>query len=129
MNNNSSQPNFDNQDGGNISPDSIVRTVAYCIIFILGFVGNVFVLFALKRKKRKNANDLFILNLTLSDLVLIVLLVSDVYMEVANFSYNLLFCKVLRPLSTVVFSVGIFTITAMALERHQGPVVRKRVNS
>ena len=120
MNNNSSQPNFDNQDGGQISPDSIVRTVAYCIIFILGFVGNVFVLFALKRKKRRNANDWFILNLAISDLMLVVLaILNHVYMEVANFSYNLSFCKVLRPLSTLVFFVGMFTITAMALERHQ----------
>ncbi|XP_078363945.1 RYamide receptor-like [Oculina patagonica] len=40
-------------------------------------------------------------------------------MELANFPYSLLFCKFLRPLSTLVLFVSIFTITAMALERHQ----------
>ena len=119
MNNNSSHSDSDNQDGGQMSPDSIIRTVAYCIIFVLGLVGNVFVLFALKGKKRRTANDWFILNLTISDLLLIVCVISGVNVEVARSPYNLLFCKVLRPLATLVFFVSIFTITSMALERHQ----------
>lgn len=117
---NSSQTDLDSQDGGHITVDSILRTIAYCAIFVLGLVGNVFVLFALKRKKRRRTtNDWFILNLTVSDIMLIVCIPSDVYVEVANFPYNILFCKVLRPLSTLVYFVSIFTITAMALERHQ----------
>ena len=122
--NNISQPGAENQDGGSISGgdisvDSMLRTVAYCIIFVLGLVGNVFVVIALKRKKRKTANDWFILNLTISDLLLIACLISDVYLEVAKFSYNVFFCNVLRPLSTLAYFVSIFTITAMALERRQ----------
>lgn len=61
---NSSQTDFrDSEDGGHISTDSILRTIAYSVIFILGLVGNVFVLYALKqKKKRRTANDCFILN-------------------------------------------------------------------
>jgi len=117
---NSSQTDLDSEDGGYISADSILRTIAYCFIFILGLVGNVFVLYALKQKKRKRtANDWFILNLTVSDIMLIVCIPADVYLELGNFSYNILFCKVQRPLSTLVYFVSIFTITAMAVERHQ----------
>ena len=118
---NSSQTDFrDSEDGGHISTDSILRTIAYSVIFILGLVGNVFVLYALKqKKKRRTANDCFILNLTLSDIMLIMCIPADVYLEVGNFPYNILFCKVQRPLSTLVYFVSIFTFTAMALERHQ----------
>lgn len=117
---NSSVTDLDNEDGGHISVDSILRTMAYCVIFILGLVGNVFVLYALKQKKRRRtANDWFILNLTISDILLIMCIPADVYLEVGNFPYNILFCKVQRPLSTLVYFVSIFTITAMALERHQ----------
>ena len=117
---NSSETDLDNEDGGHISVDSILRTMAYCVIFILGLVGNVFVLNALKQKKRRRtANDWFILNLTISDILLIMCIPADVYLEVGNFPYNILFCKVQRPLSTLVYFVSIFTITAMALERHQ----------
>lgn len=117
---NSSVTDLDNEDGGHISVDSILRTMAYCVIFILGLVGNVFVLYALKQKKRRRtANDWFILNLTISDILLIMCIPADVYLEVGNFPYNIFFCKVQRPLSTLVYFVSIFTITAMALERHQ----------
>ena len=117
---NSSETDLHNEDGGHISVDSILRTTAYCVIFTLGLVGNVFVLYALKQKKRRrNANDWFILNLTISDIMLIMCIPADVYLEVGNFPYNILFCKFQRPLSTLVYFVSIFTITAMALERHQ----------
>lgn len=97
---------------------SILRTSAYVVILTLGILGNVFVLFALKRKRRRTANDLFILNLTVCDLLLLVCLTSDIYAELTSFPYNTIFCKALRPVSTVMFSAGIFTITTMALERH-----------
>lgn len=117
---NSSQTDLDSQDSGYISADSILRTIAYCFIFTLGLLGNGFVLYALKQKKRRRtANDWFILNLTVSDMMLIVCIPADVYLKVGNFSYNILFCKVQCPLCTLVYFVSIFTITAMAVERHQ----------
>ena len=107
------------QDNSHIAAVSILRIVVYCIIFVLGVLGNAFVLVALKRKKRKTANDWFIVNLTIADVVLIVCLISDIYVELADSPFDIFFCKVMRPLSTLVYFVGIFTITAMALERHQ----------
>ena len=117
--NNSSQPITKSQDGRRTTSFSVLRTAAYCVIFTLGLLGNAFVLVALKRKRRKTANDWFILNLTIADLLLIVCLASDVYVELASSPYDTFFCKGMRPLSTVVFSVSIFTMTTMALERHQ----------
>lgn len=106
--------------GGHISVNIVLRTTAYCVIFTLGILGNSFVLYALKQKKRRRtANDWFILNLTVSDIILIMCIPADIYLEVGNFPYNMLFCKVQRPLSTLVYFVSIFSITAMALERRQ----------
>ena len=116
--NNSSQSISGSQDGCRITTLSTVRITAYWIIFTLGIVGNTFVLVALKRKRRRTANDWFILNLTISDLLFIVCLTSDIYVELASSPYNTFFCQVLRPLSTVIFSASIFTMTTMALERH-----------
>ena len=118
MNNSTAETFEENQDGRRITTFSILRTSVYCVILTLGIVGNVFVAIALKRKRRKNANDWFILNLTISDLLFIVSLASDIHVELAPSPYNSVFCKALRPLSTVLFSASIFTMTAMALERH-----------
>ena len=118
MNNSTSESIDGSQDGRRITTLSILRTSAYCVILTLGIVGNVFVAIALKGKRRKTANDWFIVNLTISDLLFIVSLVSDIHVELASSPYNSVFCKALRPLSTVLFSASIFTMTAMALERH-----------
>ena len=115
---NSSQSIAGSQDVRRITTLSLVRITAYWIIFTLGIVGNTFVLVALKRKRRRTANDWLILNLTISDLLFIVCLTSDIYIELASSPYNTFFCQVLRPLSTVIFSASIFTMTIMALERH-----------
>ena len=115
---NSSQSIAGSQDVRRITTLSLVRITAYWIIFTLGIVGNTFVLVALKRKRRRTANDWLILNLTISDLLFIVCLTSDIYVELASSPYNTFFCQVLRPLSTVIFSASIFTMTIMALERH-----------
>lgn len=39
---------LDNEDGGYIFVDSILWIMVYCVIFIFGFVGNVFVFYVLK---------------------------------------------------------------------------------
>lgn len=118
--NNSSQSPTESQDSIRVNSLSrILRPTVYCLIFTLGLVGNTFVLISLKRKRRRTANDWFILNLTMSDLFFIVCLSSDVYVDLATSPYNSFYCKGLRPLSTVLLSTSVFTMTAMALERHQ----------
>lgn len=119
--NNSSQSPTESQDSmiRVNSLSRILRPTVYCLIFTLGLVGNTFVLISLKRKRRRTANDWFILNLTISDLFFIVCLSSDVYVDLATSPYNSFYCKGLRPLSTVLLSTSVFTMTAMALERHQ----------
>ena len=102
--NNISQPIAEIPHDRPITTLSIVRTAVYCVIFSLGVVGNTIVLIAL--------------NLTISDLLFIVCLTSDVYIELAISPYNTFFSKALRPLSTVMFSASIFTMTTTALERH-----------
>ena len=95
---NSSETDLHNEDGGYISVDSILRTMAYCVIFTLGLVGNVFVLYALKQKKRRRtANDWFILNLTISDIMLIMCIPADVYLEVGNFPENRIILQISTP--------------------------------
>ena len=118
--NNSSQSPTERQDSIRVNSLSrILRPTVYCLIFTLGLVGNTFVLISLKRKRRRTANDWFILNLTISDLFFIVCLSRDVYVNLATSPYNSFYCKGLRPLSTVLLSTSVFTMTAMALERHQ----------
>ena len=125
--NNSSLPPTESQDSIGVNSSSrILRTTVYCLIFTLGLVGNTFVLISLKKKRRRTANDWFIMNLTISDLFFIVCLSSDVYVDFATSPYNSFYCKGLRPLSTVLLSASVFTMTTMALERHQ--VITKPLN-
>lgn len=95
-----------------------VKPAFYAVAFVLGLLGNFLVIIiVVARRNRRTANDIFILNLAISDLVyLFVCLPTNVYMMFADIQYDL-YCRLIWPLMTVTVNLSIFTLTSMAVFR------------
>ncbi|XP_001630847.2 somatostatin receptor type 5 [Nematostella vectensis] len=101
-----------------MSPIQIMRLVLYAVIFVCGLIGNVLVIVVVKcRGKKRTFHDYFLLNLAIADLLFILCLPADIYIEVAVFPFTEFYCKILYPLTTFAFSLSIFTLSSMAVGR------------
>lgn len=89
----------------------------YMLTFILGSIGNVLVLLVVQGKKRRTINDLFIVNLAISDLLMIGFLPVYTARLFVKFHHSTAFCKTISPLATMTFFVSVFTLTSMAIHR------------
>lgn len=95
-----------------------VKSAFYAVVFVLGLLGNLLVIIIVAaRRERRTSNDIFILNLAISDLMyLFVCLPTNIYMMFADIQYDL-FCRLIWPLMTVTVNLSIFTLTSMAVFR------------
>lgn len=92
----------------------------YVLTLILGFSGNLIVLIAIARKKIRmwRPHEIFILNLAVSDLMLItIFLPFQIYIFSVEFHPSVFYCKFIACLITVALGASIFTLTAMAIHR------------
>lgn len=96
--------------------------VLYCVIFVLGLVGNSLVIIVLWRQRSlKNVPTVYILNLAVVDLLALATL--PLWAVYYAYGYNWLFGSAMCKLSGSVLSLttfaSIFFITCMSLNRHQ----------
>lgn len=96
------------------------RLSLYIILFIVGTISNTLLItIVLRRKTQKNVYEMFVLNLAVSDLLLLLLhIVPNVHAMVSDFKATTFYCSFLWPMNTVVFLQEIFTITTTALHRY-----------
>lgn len=95
-----------------------VRVGFYIATFVIGLIGNLLVLIVIAAKRaKKTVNDLFIMNLAVSDLTLIFFLPLHIYGMFHAIPANAFFCHFIRPLMTVSFFVSVYTLTSMAIHR------------
>lgn len=99
------------------TPEDKAQLCVYVLTFLLGSVGNVLVLLVVRSKKNRTVNDLFIVNLAISDLLLIVFLPIYTAKILLTFRPTTAFCKSIPPLATMTFFVSVFTLTSMAIHR------------
>lgn len=99
--------------------DPAVRVAFYIAFLFIGSVGNLLLIGIVARKKTaKTVYELFVLNLAVSDLLLVVLYIGpNVYSFITDFGTSLFYCKFLWPISTYAFLLEIFSMTSMALHR------------
>ena len=95
------------------------RIVISVLTMILGITGNILVLLTVANRKKRTGNDLFIVNIAVSDLIVLITylpLKSDelIFCKITTFPT---YCKILWPLAQLTFFVSIFTMTAMAIHR------------
>ena len=95
-----------------------IRVGFYIATFVIGLIGNLLVLIVIAAKRaKKTVNDLFIMNLAVSDLTLIFFLPVHIYGMFHTIPVNAFFCHFIRPLMTVSFFVSVYTLTSMAIHR------------
>ncbi|XP_073243575.1 galanin receptor type 1-like [Porites lutea] len=108
------------------------QVVITSAVFIIAFIGNAFVIAVVKRKTKRPINDLFIVNLSVSDILFVgVCLISYIFLALKP---GLFYCTAIRPLPTIAFCASIFTMTSMAVIRcrimcypHKPKVRKQRV--
>ena len=94
-----------------------IKLVLYVLTFLLGVTGNSLVLLILWKKKRKSVNDILIINLSMSDLTLMLFSLPVNIFLLGGIDFPMLFCKFICPVMTATFNVSIFTLTFMAVYR------------
>ena len=95
-----------------------VRVGFYIATFVIGLIGNLLVLIVIAAKHtKKTVNDLFIMNLAVSDLTLIFFLPLHIYNMFHPIRVNAFLCHFIFPLMTVSFFVSVYTLTSMAIHR------------
>lgn len=96
-----------------------VRLGFYIATFVIGLIGNLLVLIVIIAKRtKKTVNDLFIMNLAVSDLTLIFFLPLHIYGMFHTIPVTAFFCHFIRPLMTASFFVSVYTLTSMAIHRY-----------
>lgn len=95
-----------------------VQLVANCITMFIAVIGNALVVAVIKQKANRCINDLFIVNLAISDVLFVaVSLLLNIFFEMFPGSLSLFHCAALRPLGITTFCLSIFTVTSMAIVR------------
>lgn len=99
----------------------IVASILLILIAFLGTVGNLLVLKAIFRLKRKKLYEYLILNLAATDasicLVSIPLDIAEQF--IGRFPYGAALCRVIYPLQSVLVYVSVMTLLFMSLERYK----------
>ena len=98
---------------------SPVMLAFYMTILVLGLIENSLVLVVIfSKKESKTANDIFIANLTVSDLTFIIFASPlSIYMYFVQQYASMFVCKFIFPMITVSFIVSIATVTSMGMQR------------
>jgi len=92
----------------------------YVLTLLLGFSGNLSVFIVIARKKIQMwcPHEIFILNLAISDLMLITIFIPfQIYIFLMEFHPSMFYCKFIACLITVALGSSIFTLTVMAIHR------------
>ncbi|CDQ58781.1 type-2 angiotensin II receptor [Oncorhynchus mykiss] len=104
--------------------NKLIPTI-YSVIFVLGFVGNILVVFVLCQKSnRKTVANTYIVNLALSDLLFLISL--PFWAIYYSFDYNWMFgglmCKLCGCLLSLNVYASIYFITCMSVDRYRAIV-------
>ena len=100
-------------------PESVIISLAFSLIFLVGTVGNCLVLAVLLRNGQMKTTNLFILNLGVADLCFIVFCVpfqATIY-TLDEWVFGSFVCKVVHFIIFLTMYASIFTLVAVSLDR------------
>ncbi|CAF1288909.1 unnamed protein product [Rotaria sordida] len=95
--------------------------VFYCIIFILGFLGNSAVIYvAIRKKKYRNVTNCYVINLALADLLFLTLAIPyTTYLGLVNtYPFGKTICKIYIYLVYVFLLATCNTLAVMSIDRY-----------
>uniref|UniRef100_A0A8C1IKH4 C-X-C chemokine receptor type 3 n=3 Tax=Cyprinus carpio TaxID=7962 RepID=A0A8C1IKH4_CYPCA len=99
--------------------DSIFIPVLYSLALVVGLVGNGLVLVVLWKKRMSlNVTDIFILHLSLADILLLLTLPFWAVEAVKGWIFGTALCKLTGALFKINFYCGIFMLSCISLDRY-----------
>lgn len=121
MNEYTMEMNFSSFNSSSWKAESVVISLGFSLIFLLGTVGNSLVLAVLLRNGQMNTKttNLFILNLAVADLCFIVFCVpfqATIY-TLDEWVFGPVVCKVVHFVIFLTMYASIFTLAAVSLDR------------
>lgn len=93
--------------------------VLYCILFVLGLLGNSLVILVLVAcKKLRSITDIYLLNLAASDLLFVLSIPFQTHNLLDQWVFGTAMCKVVSGLYYIGFFSSMFFITLMSVDRY-----------
>ncbi|XP_004676349.1 PREDICTED: C-C chemokine receptor type 8 [Condylura cristata] len=103
-----------------IQTDSkLLLAVIYCLLFILGLLGNSLVILVLISCKRlRSITDIYLLNLALSDLLFVFSFPFLTHYQLNQWVFGTIMCKMVSGFYYIGFFSSMFFITLMSVDRY-----------
>ncbi len=101
-------------------PNKILISL-YLVIFLIGLVGNIFVIyFVLFYKRMQSMTNKFITNLALADMLVIFICIPDEVARLMEISwkYEKFFCEITHFSQGLSLCVSVMTLTAISIDRY-----------
>ncbi|EDO32417.1 predicted protein, partial [Nematostella vectensis] len=101
-----------------------VQMIFYTCIVVVGVTGNFLVCHAIFSQARRKTNDMFILNLAVTDLGTCAISIPfDMAEQISkHFLFGKLMCSLLYPLQTILMGTSVLTLLAVSIERYKAIV-------
>lgn len=98
---------------------TVFLSIFYSVVFAIGLVGNLLVVFALTNsKKPKSVTDIYLLNLALSDLLFVATLPFWTHYVINEEGLQNAMCKFTTAFFFIGFFASIFFITIISIDRY-----------
>ncbi|XP_026129893.1 C3a anaphylatoxin chemotactic receptor-like [Carassius auratus] len=97
----------------------ILSLVIYCLTFLLGVPGNMFVVYIAGLKMKRTVNTIWFLNLATADLLCCLSIPFSVAQIVLDhhWPYGLVMCKILPFIIVITMFTSVFTLNLISLDR------------
>ncbi|KAL6065351.1 hypothetical protein STEG23_005981 [Scotinomys teguina] len=93
--------------------------ILYCILFVLGLLGNSLVILVLVAcKKLRSITDIYLLNLAISDLLFVFSFPFQTHYLLDQWVFGTVMCKVVSGFYYIGFFSSMFFITLMSVDRY-----------
>ncbi|XP_039273775.1 somatostatin receptor type 2-like [Styela clava] len=117
----SEQLKFYNEIKTYFSPSQIIVPIIYCVICLVGLIGNGLVMFVIigSKEMTKSVANIYILNLAIADtLFLVTLPFSSTQRVLLSWPFGVGMCKIVEAIKYLNYFASIFFLTAMSLDRY-----------
>lgn len=102
-------------------PEAIIVPILFGVIFLVGVVGNIALIFTvLRNKTMRNTPNIFVVSLSVGDLLLLLCSVpfSSTFYTMTSWPFGEVLCKFNEFMQTLSLGVSIFTLTALSGDRY-----------
>ncbi|XP_052810757.1 neuropeptide CCHamide-1 receptor-like [Mya arenaria] len=116
-----STPTVDVYEEPHENLEAILVPILFAIIFLIGVVGNVtLIMTVLKNKSLRNTPNIFVVSLSIGDLLLLLCSVpfSSTLFTCFSWPFGRFLCKFNEYMQTLSLGVSVFTLTALSGDRY-----------